>query len=159
MSANLVPGNHVCVRTILLTLLPAVTLMAGGPYGSWKMDTSRSTFSAEIPPKSLTVRIESHAKGQVFTLDRIEHDGRATSDSALLYLDGKERDFGDGGCSGSQASRQIDSRTVEIVRKCAAGTWTRFVWRVTDGSTRVLEITERQRDGRQAVRRVVLEKR
>ena len=146
------------MRTILLTLLPGVTLMAGGPYGSWKMDASHSTFPAEIPPKSLAVRIESHAKGDVFTLDRIERDGRATSDSTLLYLDGRERDFDDGGCSGSQTSRQIDSRTVEILRKCAAGTWTRFVWRVSDGSALVLEITERHRDGRQAVRRVVLEK-
>src|SRR3974377_1900483 len=45
------------------------------------------------PPKKRTSRIESHAKGEVFTLDRIEADGRATTSSTLLYLDGKLRDF------------------------------------------------------------------
>ena len=146
------------MRTILLTLLLGVTGLAGGPYGSWKMNAGRSDFPAELRPKSLTVRIEPHAKGEVFTLERIERDGRATSDSTLLYLDGKPRDFDNDGCSGTEASRQIDNHTAEILRKCATGTWMRFLWRVTDGSRLVLEITEWQGDSRRAVRRIVLEK-
>ena len=146
------------MRTILLTLVLGVTATASGPYGSWKMDAGRSAFPSEIPPTSLTLRIEPHAKGEVFTLDRIERDGRATSDSTLLYLDGVPRDFDSGGCSGTEASRQIDSRAVEILRKCRTGMWTRFVWQATEGGALLLEITERQRDGRQAQRRIVLEK-
>ena len=67
-------------------------------------------------PKSLTLRIEPHAKGEVFTLDRTEANGRTTSSSILLYFDGTARAFQDAGCSGTQSSRRLDSRTVEILR-------------------------------------------
>jgi hypothetical protein len=69
----------------------------------------------------LTIRIEPHTRGEVCTLDRIEADGRAISSSTILYLDGREREFRDGECSGTQSSRRIDSRTIEILRKCGAG--------------------------------------
>jgi len=51
------------------------------------MNAARSTLAGDIRPKSLTVRIEPHAKGEVFTLDRIEADGRSTSSSTILYLE------------------------------------------------------------------------
>src|SRR6202163_4553480 len=57
------------------------------PSGTWKMNAARSTFAGGSPFKSLTVRIERHPKGEVFTLDRIETDGRTTSSSTILYLD------------------------------------------------------------------------
>jgi hypothetical protein len=52
------------------------------------MNAARSTFAGGAPFKSLTVRIERHPKGEVFTLDRIETDGRTTNYSMILYLDG-----------------------------------------------------------------------
>ena len=56
-------------------------------FGTWQMNAARSTLAGDIRPKSLTVRIEPHAKGEVFTLDRIEADGRSTSSSTILYLE------------------------------------------------------------------------
>src|SRR2546423_754545 len=85
------------------------------------MNTARSTLTGDIRTRSLTVRIEPHAKGEVFTLDRVEADGRATSSSSILHLDGEPRQFQDFGCSGIQSSRQVDNRTVEILRMCATG--------------------------------------
>src|ERR1041384_2191706 len=96
-----------------------------GTSGTWKMNAARSTFAGGAPFKSLTVRIERHPKGEVFTLDRIETDGRTTSASTILFLDGEPRRFEDFGCSGIQSSRRADERTVEIVRMCASGAWVR----------------------------------
>ena len=108
---------------------------------------------------SLTVRIERDPKGEVFTWDRIETDGRTTSSSTILYLDGEPRRFEDFGCSGIQASRRADERTVEIVRTCASGGWMRFLWRASvKASELVLEITEQSADGRRFDRRLTLEK-
>ena len=108
---------------LVSTLLSAACFGQGleGTSGTWKMNAARSTFTGGTPFKSLTVRIERHPKGEVFTLYRIETDGRATNYSTILYLDGEPRRFDDFGCSGIQSSRRADERTVEIVRMCASG--------------------------------------
>ena len=66
---------------LLSTLLSATCFGQGqeGASGTWKMNAARSTFAGGSPFKSLTVRIERHPKGEVFTLDRIETNGRTTS--------------------------------------------------------------------------------
>lgn len=95
----------------------------------------------------------------MLTLNRNGGDGRTTTSSTILYLDGKPSDFQDLGCSGTQSSRRVDNRTVEILRTCASGDWTRFVRRL-DAQTNelVLEITEQQPDGGRFEQRLVLEK-
>src|SRR5882762_9373141 len=134
------------MRTFPLWTLLAAACWADGAYGTWKT-------------KTLTVRIEPHVKGEVFTLDKIDGDGRITTSSTILYLDGKPRDFEEPKCSGTQSSRRVDSRTVEILRKCASGEWTRFVRRLAvQPKELVLEITEQHTDGRRLDRRLVLEK-
>ena len=129
---------------------------AGDAFGLWKMNPARST---DPPPTSLTVRFEPHAMGEVFTLDQVDNDGRATASGTILYFDGKPRDFEDLGCSGTQSSRRVDNRTVEIMNKCANGEWTRFVRRLAGQSKELtLEITEQHPDGRRLERRLTLEK-
>jgi hypothetical protein len=147
------------MRATLLTLLLSALSWAEGAFGTWKVNPARSVFSGNPSPKSLTVRFESHSRGEVFTLDRVDQDGRATSSSTILYLDGTSRDFQDFGCSGTQSSRRVDSHTVEILRKCANGGWTRFVRRLAAPPKElVLEITEHYTNGRRSERRLVLEK-
>ncbi len=84
------------MRAILLPLLLGVPSWNDGAFGSWKMNPGRSTLVAP-QPRSLIVRIEPHAKGEVLTLEKIERDGSMTSDSTILYLDGRLRDFQDPG--------------------------------------------------------------
>ena len=147
------------MRAILLTLLLSVPNWAEEAFGMWKVNPARSVFSGDAPPKSLTVRFESHTKGEVFTLDRIDLDGRATSSRTILYLDGISRDFQDFGCSGTQSSRRVDSQTVEILRNCTNGGWTRLVRRLAaQPKGLLLEITEQNSAGRRFERRLVLEK-
>ena len=146
------------MRTVLLLMPLGAACWAGAAYGTWKLNAGRSTFAGDTQPRSFTVRIEPHTKGEVFTLDRIEVDGQAISSSAILYLDGTERDFHDGGCSGTQSSRRIDSQTIEILRNCGAGAWTRFVRRTAAKGELVLEISELRADGRRFDRRLIFEK-
>ena len=80
------------------------------------------------------------------------------SSSTLLYVDGREREFRDGECSGTQSSRRIDSRTIEILRNCGASAWTRFVRRTAPKNQLVLEILEQHADGRRSDRRLEFEK-
>jgi hypothetical protein len=135
----------------------AAVLLAAGllgqPLGSWKLNAARSSFAGEIRPKSLTLRIEARAKGEVFTFDRTEATGRTSVSSMLLYFDGVARDFQDG-----ESSWQIDSQTVEILRNCGAGAWTRILRRTASRNELVLEISEQHADGRRFDRRLVFEK-
>src|SRR5262249_42944456 len=111
-------------------------------------------------PKSLTLRVEPHAKGEVVTVDRTETNGRATSSSMILYLDGVARPFQEAGCSGTQSSRLVDSQTVEVLCTCTSGESTKFLRHLAhQGKELVLEIPEQRTGGRRFERRLVLEKR
>jgi len=150
------------MRALLVsTLLSAFFFGQGleGTAGTWKMNAARSTSAGSAPFKSLTVRIEPHPKGEVFTLDRIETDGRTITSRTILYLDGEPRRFEDFGCSGIQSSRRADERTVEIIRMCASGDWMRCLRRASAKVNElVLEITEHSADGRRLDRRLTLER-
>jgi hypothetical protein len=123
------------------------------------MNPARSTFAGDTQPKGLTVRMEPHANGEVFTLDRIEADGRTTTLSTVLYLDNAPRRFEDFGCSGIQLSRRVDKQAVEILRQCDSGASIRLLRRSTAHEQEViLDIWEQHRDGRRFERRWVLEK-
>jgi hypothetical protein len=150
---------------MLALLLPLLVVAGwagwaqGGAFGSWKLNPTRSTFSGVTAPKSLTLRVEPHAKGEVVTVDRTETSGRATSSSMILYLDGVARPFQHAGCSGTQASRRVDSQTVEILRTCTSGESTKLLRRLArQGNELILEITGQRSGGRRFERRLVLEK-
>jgi hypothetical protein len=147
-------GSH--MQAALLILL-AVTSWAGEAFGIWKLNPARSTLAGN--DKSVTLRIEPHTPGEVLTLDTVAADGRASTFSTILYLDGKAREFQDSSCSGTQLSRRVDSRTVEILRECASGAQIRLVRRIVKPGVLILEITEQQVGGRCSERRLFMEKR
>jgi hypothetical protein len=129
----------------------------GQTHGTWRLDSTHSTFNKEIRPRSLSLRIEQHPKGEVLTFDRVERDGRVTSSSTVLYLDGASRDVEDFGCTGTQSSRRIDEQTVEMVRVCGNGESSKTTrWRLAHPNELILEIRVRQADGRQFEDRLVL---
>lgn len=150
---------HDLGRTALVLMAAGGVCCAEPVFGTFRMNPALSTFAGDAQPKSSTVRIEPHAKGEVFTVDRIEVDGRTTSSSTILYFDSAPRKFEDFRCSGTQISRRLDKQSVEILRKCANGTWIRLLRRSTAQQPEiVLDITEQHQDGRRFERRWVLEK-
>lgn len=138
-------------------MLLGATSWAGDAFGVWKLNPARSTPAGN--QKIVTVRIAPHARGVVFTLDTVSGDGRASTSSTILYFDGKARNFQDSVCSGTQSSRRLDGRTVEILRNCTSGESTRLI-RLLAVQSRELtfEITEQFPDGRGFQRHLVLEK-
>jgi hypothetical protein len=143
---------------LLLALAGGAGLGGGDAVGVWKLSPRRSTFAEDRQPRSLTLRIERHSSGEVFTVERTEQDGRSTSDSAVLFLDGKPRNYEDLDCKGTQSSQRVDSGTIEILRTCQTGGWIRVIRRMTTGSELLLEVSGRRPDGRQVQMRLVLEK-
>ena len=91
---------------LLLTLLSVASFGQGleGTSGTWKMNAARSTFAGAAPFKSLTVRIERHAKGEVFTLDRIETGFRMFRNS-IVTASGRA----DGGDRAHVRERGVDA--------------------------------------------------
>ena len=147
------------MRIILLLVLAGGAGWGGGDaVGVWKLNPGRSTFATDRQPRSLILRIEHHPSGEVFTVDRTERDGRSTTDSTVLFLDGQPRNYQGLHCTGTQSSQRVDNRTVEIMRTCEAGEWMRFIRRVNANGELVLEVSDRRPDGRQVQIRFVLEK-
>ena len=143
------------MRAAVLILVGA-TSWASDAFGVWKLNSALSTGAGN--EKSVTMRIEPHNRGEVLTLDTVAADGRASTFSTILYLDGKPRDFQDSGCSGTQSSRRVDSRTVEILRECAGGRHFRLIRRAESSGVLILEVTEQNSEGRRSEQRLVLEK-
>jgi hypothetical protein len=144
------------MRTALLLTLLGANSLAGEAFGVWTFNPARSTNVDN--QKSVTVRIEPHIRGEVFTVDTVAVDGRASTSSTVLYFDGKTRDFRGAGCAGTQSSRRVDNRTVEIVRDCTGGQVRLVRRRAEKPSMLILEITETNSDGVYSERRLVMEK-
>jgi len=146
------------LRRLFLTLVLLAAICFGQPFGTWKLKAAQSTFAGDIRPKSLTVRIEPRARGEVVTVYRTEISGQTSTCSMVLYLDGTARGFQQGECSGTQSSRRIDSQTIEVLRNCGPDDRTRFVRRRAPKDQLVLEISEERADGRRFGRRLIFEK-
>ena len=151
-------GIHMYRVSLLILVVAgyAARSTAQDAFGTWKVKPMHVTDSYA---KSTEIRFEPHIKGEIFTLDRTDEIGRSTTSSSILYLDSKTRDFQGFGCLGTQSSRRLDSNTVEILRTCASGEWTRFVRRLSlQPREMILEILEHQADGRRLERHLLLEK-
>jgi hypothetical protein len=147
------------MRTLVAMILMSVFCVAEAEFGTWRMNPARSTLPGESHPKSFTVRIEPDTKGEVFTLEWIDGDGRSTTSSTILYLDSRPRDFQGFGCTGTQWSRRLDRQIVEILRTCDSGESTRFIRRLfTQSKELILEITKEQPGRQRFEQRLVLEK-
>jgi hypothetical protein len=147
------------MKIVPLLVLSVACFGAESRFGTWELKAARSTFAGETHPKILTVRIEPHAKGEVFTMERADANGQSTSSSTLLYFDGASREFQDAGCSGTQSSRRVDNLTIEILRQCSGGGWVKVVGRLAPhGVELILEITEQRAGNQRLEQRLVLEK-
>jgi hypothetical protein len=146
------------MRTVVLLIAFNAAFSGASMLGTWKMDPARSSFIGATSPKSLTMRIEPHVRGEVFTLDRIEADGRSISSSTILYFDSTPRDFQDFDCSGTQSSR-LNGQTMEIRRVCAASDWTWLVRQSPQNSREMtVEIIGKSRSGPSFEWRLLLKK-
>ena len=151
---------HNCLRHLMsmLLVLLSTPCWGQGVFGTWKMNPARSQLSW-THPRAITVRIEPHAKGEVFTYERTKGNGQVFTLSVILYLDGKKRDWHYGDCSGTQFSRRLDRQTVEIGSDCENGASVRFIRRLLpNGHDLIMDQKETKPNGRGFERHWVLEK-
>jgi hypothetical protein len=146
------------MRIVLGLVLVRITCCAApdraaDAIGIWNVSQMRSMNPY---PHSLTVRFQTHAKGEVFALDRT--DARwITASRTFLYFDGEARDYRGGTCSGTQSSRRVDRQTIEILQRCATDESTRFVRRASGWSRElILDISEEHPDGHVLRRHLIL---
>jgi hypothetical protein len=124
-------------RCVLMRLvLMPIVVGAISLTGIWNMNAARSTFAGDIQPKSLTLRIEAHAKGEDSRWTGPRRTERPRAPARSFTSNGTARDVGDAG-----------------------GGWIRFVRRSSERPNEmVLEITAQQFGGRRFERRLVLDK-
>src|SRR5260370_35340536 len=60
-------------------------------FGTWKMNGARSTFGPDSHAREITLRIERHAKGEMFAVDRTLATGQAATTSFILCVNGQPR--------------------------------------------------------------------
>jgi hypothetical protein len=86
------------IRRILSLMRPHLTLImltgwcaAQQPVGRWTLNIARSTFGGNRQAQGGDLTDEPHQRGEVVTFERIDLDGRAVTNSTLLYLAGTSR--------------------------------------------------------------------
>jgi hypothetical protein len=146
-----------------ISVIPLILLFSGScsaqdAFGTWRMNPARSRLSWSNP-RSITVRIAPHAKGEVFTYERISRIGLTETFSVILYLDGRAREWQGSDCSGTLLSRRLNSRTVEILWNCNDGGHIQFIRKI-DPNARdlILDQTSSHPNRRGLERHLVLEK-
>lgn len=76
--------------TILLIALLAGAVF-GQTLGTWKMNPAKSKHNDQgALPRSLVIRYEAHAEGEMVTIWRVTQDGRSETDSFILRYDGRD---------------------------------------------------------------------
>ena len=92
-------------------------------------------------------------KPKSFTVRRLQPPAASCAWTARIGI------IGNLGVQERNPSGQLDSQTVEILRKCVSGEWTRFVQRpAARAKELILDITAQHPAGRRFERRLVLEK-
>ena len=74
-----------------VTLISGSVALAGDNWvGTWKLNTTKSTFSPGPGPKSLTLKFESVPEGIKLTSEGVNAEGEATRGGYVSKFDGKE---------------------------------------------------------------------
>jgi hypothetical protein len=85
--------------------------------GTWKMNASKSKFNPGPPPQSLTVIVESAAKGEKVTADIGNADGTRTTTVYTANFDGKNYPLTGSPTADTVSLKRVDSHTTERTDK------------------------------------------
>jgi hypothetical protein len=135
-------------RLLSLLILGAVRSWPQEAFGTWKGLDRRG--------KAVVLRIEPHARGEVVTVDRILPSGTAATTSLILSLNGEPREFRGERCAGTQTSKRLDDRTIEIRFQCQDGRTVHIVRRVS--RKLVVEFSDQPHGSRPVAWRLIFEK-
>ena len=125
-----------------VTLISGSVALAGDNWvGTWKLNTTKSTFSPAPGPKSLTLKFESVPEGIKLTSEGVNAEGEATRGGYLSKFDGKEVPMIGNPNAEISAPKKIDDNTYENTWK-KAGKVTITTKGVVSADGKTLTITQ-----------------
>jgi hypothetical protein len=111
-------GTVLALSVVLVVPTADLSAQANDPrIGTWKMNASKSKFNPGPPPQSLTVIVESAAKGEKVTADIGNADGTRTTTVYTANFDGKNYPLTGSPTADTVSLKRVDSRTTERTDK------------------------------------------
>lgn len=110
--------------------------------GTWRLNVSKSKYSAGAPPKSQVTKIEAVDGGIREIVDRVNADGKKVHWEWTVKYDGKDYPVNGDPDRDAASIRRIDDYTVEVVnKKNGKVTTTMRIVVARDGKTRTNAVT------------------
>jgi hypothetical protein len=146
------------MRIVVLSLL-----IVGNSFpqalGTWKMNPPKSTMIGCPCPRSITLKFEASAKGEIQTIYKVSEDGSSETVSFILHLDGKDHGLASWPPFDAVTSIRVDARTAEISLKKNGEVLMRSLRRISpDGRWMTLEIWGFSTPGARFYRLLMLER-
>jgi hypothetical protein len=111
-------GTVLALSVVLVVPAADLSAQANDPrIGTWKMNASKSKFNPGPPPQSLTVIVESAAKGEKVTADIGNADGTRTTTVYTANFDGKNYPLTGSPTADTVSLKRVDSHTTERTDK------------------------------------------
>jgi hypothetical protein len=100
---------------LAVRMVPQAASAQADPFiGTWKLNSTKSTYSGQQPWKSSTQTVQPAAQGLLFTEEIVNANGRAGRTVLPLIYDGQPHPVIEGGAnSDSVIIRRIDASTQE----------------------------------------------
>jgi hypothetical protein len=111
-------GTVLALGVVLVVPTADLSAQANDPrIGTWKMNAAKSKFNPGPPPQSLTVTVESAAKGEKVTADIGNADGTRTTTVYTANFDGKNYPLTGSPTADTVSLKRVDSHTTERTDK------------------------------------------
>jgi len=111
-------GTVLALGVVLVVPTADLSAQANDPrIGTWKMNAAKSKFNPGPPPQSLTVIVESAAKGEKVTADIGNADGTRTTTVYTANFDGKNYPLTGSPTADTVSLKRVDSHTTERTDK------------------------------------------
>ena len=151
--------NRYVIFTVMLVVALALcvtTAIADQHSGTWKMDPAKSKYSPGPAAKSLTLKVESDAKGVKIDSEGIDGEGNPTHVQYDAKLDGKDYPVTGLPYGDMVVVKRIDANTIQTTIKKGDKVAMTVTSKVSaDGKTRTSTFIGKDAQGR-AVHNVVV---
>jgi hypothetical protein len=157
------------MRTLLLTAVLAIAAASGVPIataatpdpvvGTWKLDVSKSTFTAGPAIKSQTRTYSQSGKTITVVIKTVGADGKKSTTHTTYHFNGKDYPVTGNADYDSLSAKQVDDNTAEFTLKKGGkevGTTGRTVSK--DGKTLTSKIKETTAAGEKSESTLVFDK-
>jgi hypothetical protein len=149
------------IMMVAVLVLAVATLAVGAedPFvGTWKANVSKSTKSANPPPKSYIAKLTPIQNGYAIVTDLVAADGKATHREWNVIFDGNDHPSGFARESIQACTRINENSFVCVIKRDGKETGRVYDVNSSDGLTGTLIFTGRDSQGKESVSIMVSDK-